>query len=84
MKSYKMREFDMIFKGDAAFVCFVSDIESNTPNGPLQRALRICDFYTKDNGHWIQSAVTRGCIRIRWNSSWARRAFAGSDEEAFA
>src|SRR6266550_2910287 len=22
MKSYKMREFDMIFKGDAAFVCF--------------------------------------------------------------
>ena len=55
MKSYKMREFDMIFKDDAAFVCFVSDIESNTPNGPSQRALRICDFYTKQNGHWIQS-----------------------------
>ena len=55
MKSYKMREFDMIFKGDAAFVCFVSDIESVTPNGPFQRALRICDFYTKQNGQWIQS-----------------------------
>jgi ketosteroid isomerase-like protein len=55
MKSYKMREFDMIFKGDAAFVCFISDIESNTPDGPFQRALRICDFYTKQNGHWIQS-----------------------------
>lgn len=55
MKSYKMREFDMIFKGDAAFVCFISDIESMTPNGPSQRALRICDFYTKQNGHWIQS-----------------------------
>ena len=55
MKSYKMREFDMIFKGDAAFVCFVSDIESNTPNGPFQRALRICDFYTKQDGKWIQS-----------------------------
>lgn len=55
MKSYKMREFDMIFKGDAAFVCFVSDIESITPNGPSQRALRICDFYTKENGKWIQS-----------------------------
>ena len=55
MKSYKMREFDMIFKGDAAFVCFVSNIESNTPNGPAQRALRICDFYTKQNGKWIQS-----------------------------
>ena len=44
MKSYKMREFDMIFKGDAAFVCFVADIESNTPNGPFHRALRISDF----------------------------------------
>ena len=55
MKSYKMREFDMIFKGDAAFVCFVSDIESVTPNGPFQRALRICDFYTKHDGNWIQS-----------------------------
>jgi len=55
MKSYKMREFDMIFKGDAAFVCFVSDIEAHTPSGPFHRALRICDFYTKDNGKWIQS-----------------------------
>ena len=55
MKSYKMREFDMIFKGDAAFVCFVADVESNTPNGPLHRALRISDFYTKLNGQWIQT-----------------------------
>ena len=55
MKSYKMREFDMIFKGDAAFVCFVADVESNTPNGPYHRALRISDFYTKHNGQWIQN-----------------------------
>ena len=55
MKSYKMREFDMIFKGDAAFVCFVADVESNTPNGPSHRALRISDFYTKLNGQWIQT-----------------------------
>src|SRR3989449_6190401 len=55
MKSYKMREFDMIFKGDAAFVCFVADVESNTPNGPLHRALRISDFYTRQNGQWIQN-----------------------------
>jgi ketosteroid isomerase-like protein len=55
MKSYKMREFDMIFKGDAAFVCFVADIESNTPNGPFHRALRISDFYTKQDGQWIQN-----------------------------
>ncbi len=55
MKSYKMREFDMIFKGDAAFVCFIADIESVTPNGPYHRALRISDFYTKENGKWIQN-----------------------------
>src|SRR5216683_3591344 len=55
MKSYKMREFDMIFKGDAAFVCFVVEVESNTPTGPVQRTLRISDFYTKRDGHWIQT-----------------------------
>ncbi len=55
MKSYRVREFDMIFKGDAAFVCFVADVEANTPNGPLHRVLRISDFYTKQNGKWIQN-----------------------------
>ena len=45
----------MIFKGDAAFVCFVADVESMTPNGPYHRALRISDFYTKTNGQWIQT-----------------------------
>jgi ketosteroid isomerase-like protein len=55
MKSYKMREFDMIFKGDAAFVCFTAEVESNTPNGPLKRVLRIADFYTKQDGQWIQT-----------------------------
>jgi len=55
MKSYKFREFDMIFKGDAAFVCFVADVESNWPGAPPHRVLRICDFYTKNNGNWIQN-----------------------------
>src|SRR5262245_49451293 len=53
MKSYKFREFDMIFKGDAAFVCFVADVESNWPGNPPKRILRICDFYTKTDGKWI-------------------------------
>src|SRR3989441_12072865 len=55
MKSYKFREFDMIFKGDAAFVCFVADVESNWPSAPPHRVLQICDFYTKNDGKWIQS-----------------------------
>src|SRR6478752_2269541 len=33
MKRYEMREFDMIFHGDAAFVAFVADVEANTPSG---------------------------------------------------
>jgi hypothetical protein len=55
MTSYKMRDFDMIFHGDAAFVAFVADVESKTPSGPFRRALRIMDFYTKTNCAWIQS-----------------------------
>src|SRR3989442_8332510 len=55
MKSYKFREFDMIFKGDAAFVCFVADVESSWPGTPTHRALRICDFYAKNDGKWIQN-----------------------------
>ncbi len=55
MKRYKFREFDMIFKGDAAFVCFVADVDSNTPAGPFSRALRICDFYARNDGKWIQN-----------------------------
>src|SRR5581483_7589377 len=55
MTSYQIREFNIIFKGDAAFVAFVAGVQANTPNGPLFRTLRITDFYTKDNGAWIQS-----------------------------
>ena len=55
MKSYKFREFDMIFKGDAAFVCFVADVESNWPGAPPHRVLQICDFYTENDGKWIQT-----------------------------
>jgi ketosteroid isomerase-like protein len=60
MTSYKFREFDMIFKGDAAFVCFVADVESNWPGSPPHRALQICDFYTKNDGKWIQNGSDTG------------------------
>ncbi len=55
MIGYKMREFDMIFQGDAAFVAFVAEVEANTPDGIHKRTLRITDFYTKQNGAWIQT-----------------------------
>src|SRR5437588_9032881 len=46
MTGYKMREFDMIFQGDAAFVSFVAGVEANTPAGAGRRTLRITDCYT--------------------------------------
>ena len=55
MTGYHMREFDMIFHGDAAFVAFVAEVEAKTPDGPFKRTLRITDFYTKQNGAWIQT-----------------------------
>jgi ketosteroid isomerase-like protein len=55
MTGYKMREFDMIFHGDSAFVAFVAEVDAKTPNGPLRRVLRITDYYTKQNGEWIQT-----------------------------
>ena len=55
MKGYEFREFDMIFKGDSAFVCFIADTQLQTPNGVIKRALRISDYYTKQDGKWIQS-----------------------------
>ena len=60
MKSYKFREFEMIFKGDAAFVCFVADVESNWPGRSPHRVLQICDFYTKEKGNWIQTGSYTG------------------------
>ena len=55
MTGYHMREFDMIFQGDAAFVAFVAEVEARTPGGPSKRTLRITDFYTRQNGAWIQT-----------------------------
>src|SRR5260370_769556 len=55
MTGYKMREFDMIFQGDAAFVTFVADVESKTPSGPRHRAPRITDLYLPRNGQGVQA-----------------------------
>lgn len=55
MTGYKMREFDMIFHGESAFVAFVAEVDAKTPSGPRRRVLRITDYYTKQNGAWIQT-----------------------------
>jgi ketosteroid isomerase-like protein len=60
MTNYKMRDFDIIFNGDSAFVTFISEVEVKTPSGPAHEVLRIADFYTKKDGHWIQTGSNTG------------------------
>jgi ketosteroid isomerase-like protein len=55
MTSYKLRDFDVIFAGDAAFATFISDGQVLTPSGEQHQVLRLADFYVKKNGHWIQA-----------------------------
>jgi hypothetical protein len=55
MKAYNLREFDIVFYGDTAFVSFVADLEALSTSGMVKRALRITDLYVKENNHWIQA-----------------------------
>jgi len=55
MTGYKIRDFDMVFAGDAAFVTFITDIDLNLPNGPAHSVQRLADFYVKKNGKWMQT-----------------------------
>lgn len=55
MSDYKIRDFDILFQGDAAFVTFVTDIDIKLPEGTRHSVQRLADFYVKKNGKWTQS-----------------------------
>jgi ketosteroid isomerase-like protein len=55
MSAYKIRDFDIIFHGDAAFVTFVTDVDLKLPAGTTHSVQRLADFYVKKNGKWIQA-----------------------------
>jgi len=59
----------MIFKGGRGVRLLCAEIDWTAPNGPNHRVLRICDFYTKDNGKWIRAGATPRCMRNRWKSN---------------
>lgn len=52
MSGYKITDYDVIFHGDLAVVCFVADVERR---GGITTKLRILDVYAKRNGEWIQT-----------------------------
>jgi ketosteroid isomerase-like protein len=55
MSAYKIRDFDIVFHGDAAFVTFVTDVELKLPEGARHSVQRLADFYVKTNGKWTQA-----------------------------
>src|SRR3954452_701891 len=55
MSAYQIRDFDIVFAGDAAFVTFVTDIEIKVPEGTRHSVQRLADFYVKANGKWLQT-----------------------------
>ena len=55
MTDYKMRDFDIVFYGDTAFITYVADLDVKTPEGNSQHTLRVADLYVKQDGHWIQA-----------------------------
>jgi ketosteroid isomerase-like protein len=55
MTAYKIRDFDIVFNGDAAFVTFVTDIDLKLPTGSGRSVQRLADFYIKKNGKWTQA-----------------------------
>lgn len=55
MSAYKIRDFDITFAGDAAFVTFVTDIDVRLPQGARHSVQRLADFYVKKDGKWMQT-----------------------------
>lgn len=55
MSAYKIRDFDIVFAGDAAFVTFITDVDIKLPGGTRHSVQRLADFYVKTNGKWTQT-----------------------------
>src|SRR3954451_19411410 len=55
MTSYKVRDFDIVFNGDSAFVTFITDVTVKLPAGEFPSVQRLADFYVKKNGKWMQA-----------------------------
>jgi ketosteroid isomerase-like protein len=55
MTAYRIRDFNILFEGNSAFVTFVTDIDLKLPSGVGHSVQRLADFYVKKNGKWTQS-----------------------------
>lgn len=54
--AYRMRDFDVRFRGDLAIVPYIADITLDVNGSPQQTTLRVLDLYAKENGEWDQVA----------------------------
>jgi ketosteroid isomerase-like protein len=55
MSAYRIRDFDIVFHDDAAFVTFITDVDLKLPDGPRTSVQRLADFYVKKDGKWTQA-----------------------------
>jgi ketosteroid isomerase-like protein len=54
MTAYKMVDYDTIFHGDIALVCYVAEIEGRSGDKVNTDKYRVLDVYQKRGGGWIQ------------------------------
>jgi ketosteroid isomerase-like protein len=56
MVGYRLSDFDIVFYGDTAVVCFVADVDVVDGTDKGTERLTLLDVYHKDPGGWIQVA----------------------------
>jgi hypothetical protein len=56
MVGYRIGEFDIVFYGDTAVVCFVAEVDRLEGREKSTQKLTLLDVYHKDPGGWIQVA----------------------------
>ncbi len=56
MVGYRLSDFDVVFYGDTAVVCFVADLDVVYGTDKGTQRLTLLDVYHKDPGGWIQVA----------------------------
>ncbi len=55
MTAYRVRDYDVRFQGDAAFVTFIAEVDLKLPGGVRHVTQRLADFYIKKDGAWMQA-----------------------------
>ena len=56
IERWSFREFDTIFYGDTAILCYIADLDLKLGDQPLKETLRVIDIYRGSGADWEQVA----------------------------